>query len=156
MSESSEPLVAPFRIIADYREALAGWRFQGLRDESQPDRMLVVPLEYEPLEFADYTVEGLPLFIVRKDAKAFEAALRDSPAAVFAELQQIRDLEATGASCFMVIEGEPPDLDRLIATELDALTRAKLGIALLFAPSNVVEQVVFGVIHRAWLREQTA
>jgi hypothetical protein len=154
MSQAHEPLAAPFRIIADFTQAAEGWQFQGLCDESQPDRSLIVPLEYRELEFADYTVEGLPLFIVRWSAKEFATALKHDPADVFAELKLLRDAEAAGATSFMVIEGHPDDLDHLIAFEVDALTRAKLGVALLFAPSNVVQQVVFGVIHRAWLRAQ--
>src|SRR5689334_6369825 len=99
MSGTNQPLVGPFRIIADLREAVEGWQFKDIEDADQPGRRVTVPIAYRRLEIADYTVENVPLFILRRTAKDFATALAEEPELVREELQRLSDLEATGASC---------------------------------------------------------
>src|SRR5262245_53456212 len=79
LAAANEPLVAPFRIIADFREAIDGWQFTNLPDREHPTRCWTVPVEYRYLETADYTVEELTLFIVRHKATDLLVALQQWP-----------------------------------------------------------------------------
>ena len=156
MKETQEPLVAPFQIFADFREALNGWRFRDLYDAAQPARRLIVPLEYRALAIADYTVEGLPVFFVRRSAADFAAALQQRPNCVLQELKQLRELEESGATCLVVIEGNANEVEQVL-TEAKSLTGREFRIPWLFAPTrSVAEMVIFAIIQRAWLQRQTA
>src|SRR3954454_23410045 len=105
MSQTNEPLLAPFRIIADIGQATDGWQFKGLFDSVQPTRPLIVPIVFRRLEVADYMVEGLPLHIVRKQARQFAALLRHSPEIIRKQHEQLQEIESHGGSCLVVIEG---------------------------------------------------
>ena len=74
------------------------------------------------LEIADYLVEDLRLYIVRKHAAEFAACLRHSPETVRREHQQLHAIEAGGSSCLIVIEGkhdEIPEQDFYMAGTID-------------------------------------
>ena len=155
MNGTREPLVAPFRIIADVSQAADGWRFNELYDSAEPGRLLRVPIDYRYLELADYTVEGLPLYIVRKNAKALAATIRHWPESFLQELELLRDLEAAGAWCLVVIEGSAEEIEQVLAAEDRAFADAGVNVPWLFAPSRgVAELIVFAVIKRAWQRAQ--
>lgn len=154
MSQTNEPLVTPFRIIADFREERDGWKFAGLFDAAQPERTLIVPIEYRRLEIVDYAVEGLPLYFVRKRAKELAAALRHWPESFSQEIQKLHELEAAGGSCLLVIEGSSDEIEQVLA-EPKSFTGGEGGIPWLLAPSrSAAELVVFAVIQHAWLLTQ--
>jgi hypothetical protein len=155
MSLSPQLQVAPFRVLADFREAVGGWQFNDLDDAAQPGRKWKVPVEYRWLESADYTVEGLPLFIVRKNAKEFAAALRHWPESVVQEQERLCELEASGAACLVVIEGSQDEIEQVLESGVDAFVSSEGGIGWLFAPSRrAAELMVFAVMQRAWLRAE--
>jgi ERCC4-type nuclease len=156
MSNHLKPLVAPFRIFADFREESEGWQFKELYDAAQPARGLVVPIEYRSLEYGDYTVEGLPLFFVRKNAKDFVAAIHHRPRSVEQELKQLQQLEAIGASCLVVLEGDVDEAEQVLA-QVKAFGYGEDIIAWLFAPTrSTAELIVFAVIQHAWLNKQAS
>src|SRR5688572_18756749 len=128
MTGTQEPLVVPFRIIAHVREAEDGWRFDGLYDAADPGRILRVPMDYQELDLADYTVEGLPLYIVRKNAMDLALAMRHWPESVYEELRRLHDMEAAGASCLVVIEGTAEEIEQVLAEEARTFVNAGLSV----------------------------
>lgn len=153
MTGTQESFVTPFRVIADVREEAGGWRFEGLSAAGDPARMIRVPIEYRYLDLADYTVEGLSLFLVRKQATEFARAMQQWPQSVCEELAALRDLQATGASCLVVIEGSEREIEQVLQIDDKLFAQAGRGVPWLFAPSRgVAEMLVFAVIQRAWQR----
>jgi hypothetical protein len=156
MSETQEPLAAPFRIIADPSEATDGWQFAGLFDAADPKRRITVHVEYRSLEIPGYMVEELALLFVRRRAPDFAAALQQRPHCVRQEIEQLKQLEDAGTSCLIVIEGESADVERVLAEEI-ALAGSAADIPWLFAPTReAAELVVLSLIQRAWLERQKA
>ena len=153
MTGTNDPLQAPFRIIADPCEATDGWQFKGLYDAAQPTRRLIVPIVYQRLEIADYTVEDLPLFIVRRHAQDFAAALRNSPDLVRDEHQRLRALEAAGGSCLVVIEGQHDEIEQVLEVDSTVQAGKNSHVPWLFVPNrSAAELIVYSIIQRAWRR----
>ena len=119
-----------------------------------------VPVEYRYLETADYTVAGVPLFIVRHRAKDFVAALRHWPASIAQEHEELRQLEASGASCLVVLEGDADSVvrdlgagDSALQGDSQLLLNHDFGIPWLIASSHRnAELAAFEVMWRAWQR----
>jgi hypothetical protein len=159
-ARAPQPLVAPFRVIADFREAVDGWQFTNLPHREQPSRCWTVPVEYRYLETADYTVEGLPIFIVRRDAKDFLSLLQHLPERVAKEHAKLRELEAGGASCLVVIEGDAEAIAQILGRRgcatywrLRSCQSIDEGLACLFADDRrTAELMAFEVMLRAWQR----
>lgn len=155
MTATQESIVTPFRVIADVREEAGGWRFEGVLDAGEPAGMLHVPIEYQYLDHADYTVEGLALFIVRKRARELAKVMRHWPESICEELAALRELEADGSSCLVVIEGSEEEIEQVLQVDDQVFAEAGKGIPWLFAPSReAAEMLVFAVIKRAWQRAQ--
>src|SRR5262245_12546876 len=150
-----ESWVAPFRVIADFREAVDGWQFMDLPDPDQPGRSWTVPLEYRYLETADYTIDELSLFIVRRNATDFLAELRHWPESIAQQHAELRDLEASGAACLVVIEGDAELINQILgeSDESGPVQPIDFGIPWLLADSQKkAELIVFEVMRRAWQR----
>jgi hypothetical protein len=156
----AEPLAAPFRIVADFREALDGWQFAHVPDCEQPGRYWGAAVEYRYLETADYTVAGVPLFIVRHEADEFLGLQRHWPDGLARELAQLDELEREGAACLIVIEGDAQTVaqllsggDSLLSGEADAPEPVGDDIPWLLVESRQsAEWMVFNVMRRAWER----
>jgi hypothetical protein len=153
-----ESVEAPFRILADFREAIDGWQFACVPDCQDSARVWTAPVEYRYLEMADYALEGLPLYFVRYEARDFLAALRHWPLSVAQDHAELRELEECGASCLVVIEGDAETLDEILVTcelaeQSDALASHSIdhGIPWMLAHSQrTAEIVVFEIMLRAW------
>jgi len=154
MYTSSQSLTAPFRVLADFREAKAGWRFKNIADPSQPGQTWTVPLDYRLLGISDYVLNGLPLHFVRRTATDVLASLRHWPQHLVEEQQQLRELEESGASCLVIIEGEPPSILELIDSDFNTDFSREGRIQYAFAENrSAAESLAFMVMRRAWLRE---
>jgi hypothetical protein len=155
-----EPLIAPFRVVADFREAVDGWQFTSLPDREQPGRCWTVPVEYRYLETADYTVEELSLFIVRRVAADFLAELEHWPESIAHQHAELHELEADGAACLIVIEGDAEAIARILSRSdpaphrpLHSVLPAYHGIPWLMADSRrTAELMTFEIMRRAWAR----
>jgi hypothetical protein len=159
---SKEPLVAPFRVIADIRERADGWRFSSLRGGADQKRPLIVPLVHRELEMAYYTVEGVAIYVVRRWADDFISALRQRPDSFVQESKHLCQLAASGASCVVIVEGDIESIlqaferhDSRPQDEPSAFESCDYGIPWLFAGSrHTAEFMAFEVMKRAWLRAQ--
>jgi hypothetical protein len=113
------------------------------------------------LETADYTVDGLPIFIVRRDAQDFLAALQHTPERVAEEHVRLRQLESGGASCLLVVEGDSDAIVQILGRRgcatywrLNASQPMDDGIACLLAEDrHTAELMAFEVMLRAWQRK---
>src|SRR5262245_18190439 len=98
---SGEPLAAPFRVIADYRQAIDGWQFTNVPDRMHPSQYWTAPVEYRYLLPADYMVGELALYFVRHNATEFLALLRHWPDSIAQQRAELLELQAEGASCLL-------------------------------------------------------
>jgi hypothetical protein len=150
MSQTNEPLLAPFRIIADIGQATDGWQFKGLFDAAQPTRPLIVPIVFRHLEVADYMVEGLPLHIVRQQALHFASLLRHSPEMVHKKHEKLEEMESRGGSTLVVIEGNLKEIEEVLRADSGVQVSKVTSVPWLFVPDRqTAEMMVYAVIQRA-------
>jgi hypothetical protein len=153
-----EALAAPFRVIADFREAIDGWQFTNVPDREDSSRFWTASVEYRYLETADYVVPEMSLFIVRHQAEAFLALLRHWPDSVARQRSDLMDLQAAGASCLIVIEGKADTIAQVLRVgefvptwDDNGPRRPGCDIPwLLVECRKTAEQVVFEIMHRSW------
>ena len=159
---AGELRTAPFRVIADFREAIDGWQFTNVPDRMHSSCSWTAPVEYRYLETADYTVSGLSLFIVRHRADNFLAMLRHWPDSIAQQRVELTELQAAGTSCLIVIEGDAEAIAQVLKAS-DLVDRFDLSsprstgcdIPWLLAESQrAAEQMVFEIMHRAWQQAQ--
>jgi hypothetical protein len=161
-SASGEPLRAPFRVIADFRQAVDGWQFTNVPDRMHPSQHWTAPIEYRYLPPADYMVLGLDLYFVRHDATDFLAMQRHWPDSIAQQRAELVELQAEGASCLIVIEGDAQTIGQVLR-ESDLLPPldpasprfSECDVPWLLAESHAAaEQMVFEIMHRAWQHAQ--
>ena len=92
-------------------------------------------MDYESLDVADYMVDGMHLYFVRRNAEQFVAAILRRPVCVMQELKQLCELATSGASCIVVIEGATAEDEQLLA-DAQYFTSGHRAIVWLFAPSR--------------------
>jgi ERCC4-type nuclease len=110
--QSDDPLVLPFVVQVDHRERAAGWRFAGLHaDSADKYRPIVVPQVEVHLKTADYTIDGVPIFIERKSHEDVIGSISGGATNFRLEHDRMAALISQGAHCCVVIE---TSLDRVI------------------------------------------
>jgi DNA excision repair protein ERCC-4 len=168
---SGDPLVLQFTVLIDRQERAGGWRFSGITGDSRDKyRPLVVPTREEHLRTADYTVEGVPIFIERKSVEDFLSTIIHGRERFEREHERMVEIERAGGSCAVVIEGEYD----AIMSELESGSSArgihpssvegtiasferKYGIPWVFAGNRRrAELLAFRMLRQAWAEQQEA
>jgi hypothetical protein len=157
-SSAGQTIASPFRVIADFREAIDGWQFTHVPDREHPTRFWTASIQYRYLETADYVVPEMSLFIVRHQAEDLLALLQHWPDSFARQRSDLIDLQLAGASCLIVIEGNADAIAKaLTASDLlgtwDDTGSNLLGCDipwLLVEGPQTAEQIVFEIMHRSW------
>lgn len=100
-----EPLLLPFTVIRDQRERQAGWNFQNIIGTAADKyRLLVVKQVERHMVTADYTIDGVPVYIERKSHDDFIGTLGGGHDNFRKEHERMAAIQAGGGKCFVVIE----------------------------------------------------
>jgi ERCC4-type nuclease len=164
-----DPLVLPFTIFYDHRERAGGWRFSGLiGGASDKYRPLVVQTKETFMPTADYTVEGVPIFIERKSPEDFISTITHGRENFKKEHDRMKMIEDGGGQCCVIIEAgyeqimaeleSGSSMRQVPAAVVRGSVAAQIndyGIPWVFAGSRrAAEEMAFWVLRKAWERAQ--
>lgn len=97
--------VLPFTVLYDHREVAAGWRFQGIKGDSRDKyQTLVVKQQKVHLVTADYTIEGVPVFIERKSHEDAIGSIGGGHVRLRAEHERMHEIVKAGGVCCVICE----------------------------------------------------
>jgi ERCC4-type nuclease len=101
----AEPLILPYTVLIDHREREGGWRFQGLTgDAKEKYRPLIVPQKEVHLVTADYSIEGVPVFVERKSHDDIIGSIGGGHGNFRKEHERMHEIVALGGACCVIIE----------------------------------------------------
>jgi len=168
-AEELEPLILPFTVLCDNRERSGGWRFQGMIGDSKDKyRPLIVPQRECYMVTADYTIEGVPVFIERKAHEDYIGSVGGGHLNFRKEHERMRDIIAAGGKCFVVCESsydrimdelnDPTclrDLDSATVEGVVASWPGQFGVPHIFAGTRAYAERLCLKLLRTWYTKLT-
>ena len=156
---AGEPLTAPFRVIADFREAIDGWQFTNVPDRRHPVAILDGA--------GRISVFGNGRLHRPRGCRYSSSDIMPTNSwpccgigriASLKQRAELLELQAAGASCLIVIEGDAQTIaqvlresDLVASWDPSSLHSTGCDIPWLLAESQrTAEQMVFEIMHRAW------
>lgn len=168
-SQFVEPLVLPFTILKDTRERQAGWTFQNIIGSAADKyRPLIVPQVERHMVTADYTIEGVPVYVERKSRDDFIGTLGGGHDNFRKEHQRMEAIIAGGGKCFVIVEANYADIieelesphsaRKLHPNSVEGIVAswpAKYGVTWHFAGSRRQAERLALSIMRTWYKKLT-